>query len=149
MRAGRRPADALIAVEPEAELGEHVRRRAAGPASRAIGQIPICWGPDKDAAVDARARAVPLVRRRLEGQRRPARDRRASPRRRQFVRPEDVADEIPCGPDLDAVRRGRARVRDAGFTDVALVQIGDEHQQPFLEWSEQTLMPAWREAFGG
>jgi hypothetical protein len=29
------------------------------------------------------------------------------------------------------------------------VQIGGDQQTPFLEWSEKTLMPAWRDAFGG
>src|SRR4051794_33400967 len=46
--------DHLIAVEPEADLvkGWGERRSKAGlPSSRTIGQIPICWGPDKDACV--------------------------------------------------------------------------------------------------
>lgn len=34
---------------------------------------------------------------------------------------------------------------DAGFTDVAVVQIGGEHQEPFLSWAEQELLPALRE----
>src|ERR671913_327409 len=38
---------------------------------------------------------------------------------------------------------------DAGFTHLALVQIGGDQQAPYLEWSERTLMPAWREAFRG
>ncbi len=44
---------------------------------------------------------------------------------------------------------GAREYADAGFTHLALVQIGGEAQQPFLDWSRQTLMPAWREAFGG
>ena len=35
------------------------------------------------------------------------------------------------------------------WPQLALVQIGGDQQRPFLEWSEQTLMPAWRSAFGG
>jgi len=34
---------------------------------------------------------------------------------------------------------------DAGFTHVALVQIGGEHQDGFLRWSEKELLPALRE----
>jgi len=26
--------------------------------------------------------------------------------------------------------------------------IGGDQQTPFIEWSERTLMPAWRDAFG-
>ena len=31
---------------------------------------------------------------------------------------------------------------EAGFTHVALVQIGAEHQRPFFEWAEAELLPA-------
>jgi hypothetical protein len=31
---------------------------------------------------------------------------------------------------------------DAGFTDVAVVQIGGDHQAPFLNWAEKELLPA-------
>ncbi|WP_411577487.1 hypothetical protein [Streptomyces sp. Je 1-4] len=51
---------------------------------------------------------------------------------------------FPCGDDVgrfvDAVR---AYV-DAGFTEVALVQIGGGHQEPFLEWARTELLPALR-----
>jgi len=33
---------------------------------------------------------------------------------------------------------------DAGFTDVALVQIGDESQRDFLAMAEKELLPALR-----
>ena len=36
---------------------------------------------------------------------------------------------------------------DAGFTDVALVQIGGDQQRSFLETAEKELLPALREAF--
>lgn len=34
---------------------------------------------------------------------------------------------------------------DAEFTEVALIQIGGEHQEPYLEWAEQKLLPVLRE----
>lgn len=34
---------------------------------------------------------------------------------------------------------------DAGFDEVALVQIGGDQQQPFFEWAEKELLPALRE----
>ncbi|MYT28863.1 hypothetical protein GTY73_08430 [Streptomyces sp. SID8354] len=40
--------------------------------------------------------------------------------------------------------QGRPYV-DAGFTEVALVQIGGDRQEPFLEWAEAELLPALRE----
>lgn len=62
----------------------------------------------------------------------------------QFVRPEDVAESIPCGPDLDAIVDAVREFEDAGFTDVALVQIGDERQEEFLRTAEAELLPALR-----
>jgi hypothetical protein len=48
------------------------------------------------------------------------------------------------GPDVDEhVEKIRPFV-DAGFTEVALVQIGGEHQEPFLRWAQQQLLPALR-----
>ncbi|HEX4727159.1 MAG TPA: TIGR03557 family F420-dependent LLM class oxidoreductase, partial [Jatrophihabitans sp.] len=45
-------ADHLIAVEPDAELvSGWDAARAGRPASRKIGQLPICWGPDRGRAI--------------------------------------------------------------------------------------------------
>ena len=65
------------------------------------------------------------------------------------MRKEDVAESIPCGDDVDAVIQAAKEYADAGFTQLALVQIGGDQQAAFLEWSRTTLMPAWRDAFGG
>jgi hypothetical protein len=62
----------------------------------------------------------------------------------QFVTHEDVAGSIPCGPDLDAIVKAVREFQDAGFTDVALVQIGDESQRDFLAVAEKELLPALR-----
>jgi hypothetical protein len=34
---------------------------------------------------------------------------------------------------------------DAGFDEIALVQIGDKHQHQFIEWAERELLPALRD----
>src|SRR6478609_4802398 len=47
-------ADHMVAVEPEATMvsqWDTVRREESLPASRKIGQVPICWGRDKSVAV--------------------------------------------------------------------------------------------------
>jgi G6PDH family F420-dependent oxidoreductase len=140
-------ADAMIAVEPDAELGE--RFDAAGGAGKPrIGQMPICYDTDRDAAV---TRAHSLFRwfglgwkvnAELPGT-------QAFDSASQFVREEDVAGSIPCGDDVDAVVAAAKAYADAGFTHLALVQIGGDHQAPFLDWTRRQLAPAWREAFGG
>ena len=63
----------------------------------------------------------------------------------QFVRPEDVASSIPCGPDVEPILQSVEEWREAGFTDLALVQIGDEGQTDFLDFAEKELLPALRE----
>ena len=139
--------DVLIATEPRAELVEGFDA-AGGAGKPRVAQMPICHDADRDAAVK---RAHELFRwfglgwkvnADLPGT---AGFAAAS----QFVREEDVAESIPCGDDVDAVIEGARAYADAGFTHLALVQIGGDHQRPYLEWAQQRLMPAWREAFGG
>ena len=123
-------ADHLIQVQPDADVVAKWRA-VHGPGSRVIGQLPICWGPDKDAAI-AQAHAqfrwfgggwavnadLPT----------PAGFAAAS----RFVRPDDVAEAIACGPDLDELAASAQPFLDAGFTDIAFVQVGDEGQDRFL-----------------
>ena len=127
-------ADHLIAVQPEAELVEdwHRARAHDAPRSRAIGQVPICWGEDASAAA---RRAHELFRWFGGGWGvnadlpTPAAFAAAS----SYVTERDVAESIACGPDLEHLARSVRPFVDAGFTDVALVQIGDESQDAFLE----------------
>jgi G6PDH family F420-dependent oxidoreductase len=123
-------ADHLIAVQPDADLVQGWDAAHSGP-SRKIGQIPISWDPDKDAAI---ARAHDQFRWFGGGWSvnadlpTPAGFEGAS----QFVRPEDVAESIPCGPDLDELAESFRPYIEAGFTDIALVQVGDEQQERFV-----------------
>jgi G6PDH family F420-dependent oxidoreductase len=138
-------ADAMIAVEPTAELGEWFDA-AGGAGKPRVGQMPICFDTDRAAAVRRAHRLFRWfglgwkVNAELPG---PSAFDSAS----QFVREEDVAGSIPCGDDVVAVLQAAKKYADAGFTQLALVQIGGDQQRPFLEWSEKTLLPAWRETF--
>jgi G6PDH family F420-dependent oxidoreductase len=140
-------ADLMIAVEPQPELGEMFDAAGGGGKPR-IGQLPVSYGTDKGAAV---ARAHQLFRwfglgwkvmADLPGT-------AGFDAAGQFVREDDVAEGIPCGDDVDAVLAAAGQYADAGFTHLALVQIGDDQQAPFFDWAHSTLMPAWRDAFGG
>ena len=135
-------ADDLIAVEPEPSLIE-MWERAAGGGSRKIGQLPICWDPDRDRAVERAHSQFRWfgggwkVNAELPG---PSGFAGAT----QFVRPEDVAASIPCGPDVDAIVDSVREHEKAGFTHVAVVQIGDEGQESFLDFAQRELLPALR-----
>ena len=136
-------ADAMIAVEPDAELGE-LFDAAGGAGKPRIGQLPISYDVDRDAAIQRAHDQFRWfgggwkVNAELPG---PPAFAAAS----QFVRPDDVADSIPCGSDVSAVVDAVKEFVAAGFTHVALVQIGGQHQDAFLTWSEQELLPALRQ----
>jgi hypothetical protein len=51
---------------------------------------------------------------------------------------------IPCGPDLDELADAVLEYAAAGFTDVALVQVGDENQQRFLDEGAAPLLEKLR-----
>ncbi|NHC14451.1 LLM class F420-dependent oxidoreductase [Motilibacter deserti] len=139
-------ADLMIATEPKPELGEYFDA-AGGRGKPRVGQLPVCFDRDKDAAVQRaheQFRWFGLtwkVNAELPG---PTAFEAAS----QFVKPDDVAESIPCGPDVAAFVEGVKPFVEAGFTDVALVQIGADSQDAFLDWSESELLPALREAYG-
>ncbi|MCW2759559.1 MAG: fgd1 2 [Nocardioidaceae bacterium] len=144
--------DHLVAVEPREDLVTSWNAVEGAPrigdGARAIGQIPISWDPSStEAAVE---RAHDQFRWFAGGWKvnadlpTPAGFAGAT----QFVRPEDVADSIPCGPDLDAIVEAVKPFWEAGFTDVALVQIGDETQHDFLEQAAGPLLEKLRSAAG-
>jgi G6PDH family F420-dependent oxidoreductase len=60
----------------------------------------------------------------------------------QFVTPDQVAEALGCGPDVDEHVEKIKPFVDAGFTEVALVQIGADHQDAFIAWAETELLPA-------
>jgi len=60
----------------------------------------------------------------------------------QYVRPSDVAESIPCGPDVEDFVEAVRPFVDAGFTHVAMVQVGGDNQRPFLDWAESELLEA-------
>jgi hypothetical protein len=61
------------------------------------------------------------------------------------VTEDDVADTIACGPDLDTHVRAVRKYLDAGFTHVALIQVGAHGQDAFLDFAERDLLPALRQ----
>ena len=66
-----------------------------------------------------------------------------------FVRPEDVAGSIPCGDSVDAVAEAAGAFFKAGFTDLALVQIGGtESEQDRFFSAAPELITALKETAG-
>jgi G6PDH family F420-dependent oxidoreductase len=132
----------MIAVEPKSELVEKFDA-AGGQGKPRVGQIALSYGEDRDAAIE---RAHDQFRWFGLGWKvnadLPNPDSFESAT--QFVTPEEVAEALSCGPDVEEHVEAIRPFIDAGFTEVALVQIGDEEQEAFFGWAEQELLPALR-----
>ncbi len=143
-RLAGRHADALIAVEPRAELGR-MFDEAGGSGKPRVGQIALSYDPDEQTAVERALEQfrwftgdwtvnaeLPL----------PVSFDGAS----KTVKREDVSEKMPCGPDVARHVAGVRQFEDAGFTDIALVQVGAETQAQFISWAATELLPALRAA---
>ncbi|MCX5042920.1 LLM class F420-dependent oxidoreductase [Aldersonia sp. NBC_00410] len=144
-------ADHVVAVEPDGDLVAAWRKRrrdvtGTPGGSRAIGQVPISWDPDRDQAIE---RAHEQFR--WFGGGWPVNADLPTPAgfsaATQYIRAEDVAENIACGPDLDAIVESIRPFHEAGFTDVALVQIGDEAQEAFFKEAAGPLLDKLRAAY--
>jgi hypothetical protein len=51
---------------------------------------------------------------------------------------------MPCGPDVERHVAGIREFEDAGFTHIALVQVGADSQEAFFSWAATELLPAFR-----
>ncbi|MCU1419727.1 MAG: class F420-dependent oxidoreductase [Mycetocola sp.] len=137
--------DHFISTSPNPELVQawHSARSSHNSTSRVIGQVPVCWGRDKQAAITqayeqfrwfgggwAVNSDLPTT----------AGFAGAS----KFVRPEDVAESIACGPDLDELAESVRPFLAAGYTDIALVQVGDSGQDEFLAEAAEPLLEKMR-----
>lgn len=142
-------ADHLIEVQPDADrvkAWQQARQGTGLPSGgRVVGQIPVCWDPSRDAAIE---RAHEQFRWFAGGWSVNADlpTTAGFAGATQFVRPEDVAESIPCGPYLDAIVEAVREYWEAGFTDIALVQIGGDHQDAFFKEAAEPLLAALRSA---
>jgi G6PDH family F420-dependent oxidoreductase len=130
----------MIAVEPCAELGR-MFDAAGGTGRPRIGQIALAYDLDEQTAVK---RVMDQFRWFTGGWRvntelpLPAAFDVAS----KTVREEDVTAQMPCGPDIQRHLDGIRAFESAGFTHLALVQVGADSQEAFLSWSAAELLPA-------
>jgi G6PDH family F420-dependent oxidoreductase len=135
-------ADLMIGVEPKSELGE-MFDDAGGAGKPRVGQIALAYDPDRDTAVKRaheQFRWFGLGWKVNADLPNPESFAAAT----EFVTPDQVSEQLGCGPDVDEhVEKIRAFV-DAGYDEVALVQIGADQQEQFIGWAERELLPALR-----
>jgi G6PDH family F420-dependent oxidoreductase len=135
-------ADLMIAVEPKPDLGE-LFDQAGGEGKPRVGQIALAYDADRDTAI---ARAHDQFRWFGLGWKVNADlpNPESFAAATQFVTPQQVADSLGCGPDVEEHVEKIKPFIEAGFTEVALVQIGDDTQEQFMQWAERELLPALR-----
>lgn len=139
-----RMADIMISTEPRPELGR-MFDTAGGRGKPRIGQIPVSYDPDRGRAVERAHQQIRWfgggwkVNSELPG---PASFTAAT----HYVRPEDVAAQIPCGARVEEFVEKIRPFAEAGFDRIALVQAGGDAQSDYIEWASAELLPALREA---
>ena len=141
-RLAGRKADVMIAVEPKPELGE-MFDAAGGQGKPRVGQIAVAYDADRETAIQ---RAHEQFRWFGLGWKvnadLPGPDSFAGAT--QFVTPDDIAEQLACGPEVgEHVEKIKPYI-DAGYTEIALVQIGADQQAAFAIWAERELLPALR-----
>jgi G6PDH family F420-dependent oxidoreductase len=138
-----RLADVMIAVEPDEKLGK-LFDAAGGKGKPRVGQIPVSYDTDRDKAMQRAHEQFRWfgggwkVNAELPG---PSGFDGAS----QYVRPADLAEQVPCGNDVDEFVEKIKPFVAAGFTHVALVQIGGDQQRPFVDWAQRKLLTRLRD----
>ena len=134
-----RLADLVIAVEPKSELLSYFAE-AGGSGKPAFGQLPVSFDADPDVA---RRRAHQQFRWFSGGWKVNAElpGTAAFAAASRSTTEDDVASQIPCGPDAARHLEGIRRFADAGFSHLALVQVGGDQQPDFLKWAAEELLP--------
>jgi hypothetical protein len=118
---------------------------AGGSGKPRVGQIALSYDPDEQLALK---RATDQFRWFTGGWRvnaelpLPASFDTAS----RTVRDADVSARMPCGPDVGRHVAGIREFEAAGFTHVALVQVGADTQERFITWAATELLPTLRAA---
>lgn len=142
-RIAGKKGDMLCATDPLAELVQTFEE-SGGEGKPRVGQIAVAYDTDRDRAVQRAHEQMRWfglgwkVNADLPG---PSSFDAAT----SFITSEQVGEQLPCGPDVEEHVNKIKPFLDAGFTEVALVQIGADQQDRFISWAEKELLPALRE----
>ena len=117
--------------------------REAGGDGPCYAQVTLCWAESEDDAKRTAHRIWPIAG--LGGDL-----NQELPLPRHFeqaaesVSPDDVAEAIPCGPDVDRIVAEAREYADAGFDHLYFHQIGPD-QEGFLRVFRDEIAPRLRD----
>lgn len=128
--------DGIMATEPKADLVEGFRAKKQGPA---YAEAVLSYAESKEAGL---AQAHETFRFSALGWpvNSELRDVDGFESASQFVRPEDLADTIAAGPDVEAHLKVIRQYLDAGFDHIVLTCPGRQ-QARFIDFFEKELRP--------
>jgi len=134
-------ADGIFATESENSLIEAWASQGGGKGPKYV-EVAVSWAPTKEEALRVaheRFRFGALGWRVMADLPNVENFEAAS----RFVRPEDIQDLIPCGPDVEAHAARINRALEAGFDHVVIIPVGP-NQAGFFKFWEEKLQPVLR-----
>lgn len=130
--------DALVSTSPDEKVVKTFQR-AGGKGKPVYGQLTVCWGRDRDEAVELAHRTWPNSA--FPGQM--SQEIRTVEHFDQLAKSitrEQIAEKILCGPDVEEHVEGMRKFIEAGFDHVYVHQIGPD-QEEFLRFYSQRVLP--------
>jgi coenzyme F420-dependent glucose-6-phosphate dehydrogenase len=129
-----RSGDALVSTAPDASLVGGYRE--AGGDGPTYAQITVCWAADEDEAKQTAHRVWPNAALKGDlGQELPL--PLHFEQAVENVSPDDVAEAVVCGPDVERYAERVQQYVDAGFDHIYFHQVGRDQEGFFRFWQEQ------------
>jgi G6PDH family F420-dependent oxidoreductase len=130
--------DALVGVAPDEEIVGNFERAGGGGKPR-YGHVTVCWAESEDEAKTTAHKNWPNAA--IEG---PLSQELALPAHfeaaAEMVEPDDLAEQMPLGPDVDRYLEAVEEFENAGFDHVYVHQVGPD-QDGFIQFAQRELMP--------
>jgi coenzyme F420-dependent glucose-6-phosphate dehydrogenase len=130
--------DALVGVAPDEEIVGNFEHAGGGGKPR-YGHVTVCWAESEDEAKTTAHENWPNAA--IEG---PLSQELALPAHfeaaAEMVEPDDLAEQMPLGPDVDRYLEAIEEFENAGFDHVYMHQVGPD-QDGFIQFARRELMP--------
>ncbi len=131
--------DGFVTVGPDADAVKRFRTHSERDGAPVHGGIKVCWGEDA-------ARARKTAHRLWANDGLPGELAQVLPTTQHFeqasqlVTEEMIAEDMPCGPDVERHVQALQAYADAGFDELYVQQIGPE-QDAFFEAYREHVLP--------
>jgi coenzyme F420-dependent glucose-6-phosphate dehydrogenase len=136
-RLAAKVGDGLIGTSPEREIVGSFETRG-GSSKPKLGQLTVCWGPDKEAALDTAMTWWPTAA--VEGE---LMQELALPRHFEqaslMVTKDQLRKAVVCGPDVTPYLEAIDAYAAAGYDHVFIHQVGPDQEKGLHFLAEEVL----------